>query len=321
MDSGQEEALRLIGEGLGLCDESRRREESASRRLYLKGKPGSGKSEVIVHAAVRAAEDGCKVLVLCPTGALVHSYRDRLPDSANIQIETLHSGFQIGRNVDRVVEYAPPSRLRSYELFLIDEGSQVEDAVTRLLIIALQELPQLPFVVVAADFQQLNPVGGGRVMHEWVNSDLFRPVELDTVYRTNDTELLEFLSGVREKQPSKETLQDFFHGRLWRGNLSQWVQTGLDMTEDSGALFAWLCVTNKGADKVNKAALEALGLEDAGGRELRVCFPVLFFRCCCGGVFCVMTCCLLIWARSKIAASFLFGHLRFCPSGRAGEAA
>ena len=55
----------------------------------------------------------------------------------------------------------PPSRLRRYDLFLIDEASQIDDHIAQLLLIGLGELPQKPFVAIAADFRQLRPVGGG----------------------------------------------------------------------------------------------------------------------------------------------------------------
>ena len=39
-----------------------------SRPIYLGGDPGTGKSEVLVHAAIDAADSGAKVLLMCPTG-------------------------------------------------------------------------------------------------------------------------------------------------------------------------------------------------------------------------------------------------------------
>ena len=81
---------------------------NSGRHLLLASEPGSGKSEVIVHAACAA---------------------------------TIHSGFAIQRQYDKLVDYAPPSRLRRYDLILVDEASQIEDQVTRLLLMGIQELP------------------------------------------------------------------------------------------------------------------------------------------------------------------------------------
>ena len=115
---------------------------NSDRHLFLKGEPGSGKSEVIVHAVCAAAKSGACVLVLCSIGTLVHSYRDRLPDVDNIVVETIQSGFAIQRQYDKLVDYAPPSRLRRDDLILVDEASQIEDHVTTLLLMGIQELPQ-----------------------------------------------------------------------------------------------------------------------------------------------------------------------------------
>ena len=89
--AGQQEAMDRIRAGLRVADANAML--GASRWLYLSGEPGAGKSEVIVHAAVEAATAGYHVLILCPTGTLVHSYKDRLPEVDNIVVETLHSGF------------------------------------------------------------------------------------------------------------------------------------------------------------------------------------------------------------------------------------
>ena len=77
---------------------------------------------------------------------LVHSYRQRFPETDRIVVETIHSGFAIYRGADQsAVRYSPPTRLRRYDLILIDEASQIEDYVTDILYLAIQELPQKLF--------------------------------------------------------------------------------------------------------------------------------------------------------------------------------
>ena len=112
----QEEFLAIVADRINIRDSS----DTAAglkRWLHITGGPGTGKTEVIIHAAYRAAEAGCRVLILCPTGALVHAYRERLPPTDQIIVETLHSGFSIARKVD-MNTYSPPGRLRRYDLFL-----------------------------------------------------------------------------------------------------------------------------------------------------------------------------------------------------------
>ena len=96
--------------------------------------------KAIIHAAYRAAEVGARVLILCPTGALVHVYKERIPPTDQIVVETLHCGFSIARNVD-MNTYAPPGRLRRYDLVFIDEASQIGDDIFDCIIVGVHELP------------------------------------------------------------------------------------------------------------------------------------------------------------------------------------
>ena len=101
----QQEFLDIVADRINIRDSSDLA-GGLTRWTHITGGPGTGKTEVIIHAAYRAAEAGCRVLILCPTGALVHAYRERLPATDQIIVETLHSGFSIARKVD-LNTYAP----------------------------------------------------------------------------------------------------------------------------------------------------------------------------------------------------------------------
>ena len=101
----QDEFLAEVADRINIRDASDMA-GGLSRWMHITGGPGTGKTEVIIHAAYRAAEAGCRVLILCPTGALVHAYKERLPPTDRIMVETLHSGFSIARKVD-MDTYAP----------------------------------------------------------------------------------------------------------------------------------------------------------------------------------------------------------------------
>ena len=227
------------------------------RPIYLGGDPGTGKSEVLVHAALKAAISGHMVLIMCPTGTLVHAYRERVPAHPNIVIDTIHSATVLIRTNDEVVMYAPPSRLRRFDLFLLDEASQIENPVAIRLRMALSELPHDPVIVVAADYRQLQPIAGGGEMFRWCLE--MRQFHLTIVHRTSDPQLLEFLTHIRKTQPQKQTVRSFFQGRHMNKGLSLAVRCGLEMQRLRGHHFMWLCVTNKGANAVNMAALESEG--------------------------------------------------------------
>ena len=82
--SEQFKALTEMGRRV-LHDDDR---DDAARPLFLCGDPGKGKSELLVHAAHRAAHVGMNALLMCPTGTLVHAYRERLPAHVNITVES-----------------------------------------------------------------------------------------------------------------------------------------------------------------------------------------------------------------------------------------
>ena len=64
-----------------------------------------------------------------------------MPTTPHITVETIQSGFCIYRAYDTVVECSPPTRLRRYDLILPDEASQVDDDVTKMVFVAVGELP------------------------------------------------------------------------------------------------------------------------------------------------------------------------------------
>ena len=49
------------------------------REIHIVGKPGSGKTELFVQFCAHAIVQRRRVLIPCPTGQLVASYRQRLP--------------------------------------------------------------------------------------------------------------------------------------------------------------------------------------------------------------------------------------------------
>ena len=70
------------------------------------------------------------VLIVCPTGALVCSLKEWLPEFEGVErihVDTIHSVLKDKRDGDNKVEFVPPSGFRKYEVFFCDEGSQYDD--------------------------------------------------------------------------------------------------------------------------------------------------------------------------------------------------
>ena len=257
----QAEVLNVIDRGVAVDDAN---VQVHSRMLLVTGKPGSGKTQAVCGAAIAAANRGNRVLIACPLGALVDVYRQKLPPNENIVIETIHASHRISRKADE--EYNPPGRLRTFDLIIYDEVSQLGSEVWRKVRTAIVELNPHPFVVLVGDFKQLQPARDEpeleTTVRNMVEKGTLREIELQQhpYARSNDSELLDFLDEIREHQPSKRpTVEDFFGDRrLARdqscredAHIHSAVEDSKRIEAHTGKAFTFLTVTNSGARKLN----------------------------------------------------------------------
>ena len=100
-------------------------------------------------------------------------------------------------------------------------------------------------------------------------------VDLETVYRTSDERQLLFLSRIRDKQPSRNMLMEYFEDRHWQKHesLSACVARGMEIGKERNQHFHWLCTTNDGASQVCLAALRINGIKDADLARGYLCDP------------------------------------------------
>ena len=250
--------LNAIAEGISVADANLVRE--TNRVLHVKGGPGTGKTEVIIAAAQQAIDNGCRVLIAGPIGLLVSLYRTKLAPSPNLTMETLHASFKVTRSADE--QYVPPGRLRSYDLIIFDEVSQIDAHVWRLLQTALAELYPQPFIVFVGDFQQLQPVDGlpqlQTDMERQTSQGLLPTIELQPhgAARSTDPIMLDFLRLVRTKQPPRATLEHFFASRTFSKDPSTAAHQARAFEEQTGHQFTFLTVTNRGAYAMNMQCLK-----------------------------------------------------------------
>ena len=63
---------------------------------------------------------------------------------------------------EKAVQHSPPTRLRRFDLILVDEGSQIKDHVAKKIYMGITELAQKPFVGIAPIVLLLRHSLGGK---------------------------------------------------------------------------------------------------------------------------------------------------------------
>ena len=249
--------LDAISAGVNVADEQDLK--ATERVLRVTGGPGTGKTEVVIAAAQQAIDAGCRVLIAGPIGLLVSMYRQRLVTGDQLTMESLHSSFKVTREAD--AQYIPPGRLRAYDLIILDEVSQVDAHAWGQIKTALAELQPRPFVVLVGDFQQLQPISGPHQLrydldHQHAVGRLpTTELQYHASARTVDHTMLTFLHHVRTEQPDRETLQNFFAGRMLPSDPMTAAMEAKRIERDANKSFTFLTVTNQGAWKLNQARL------------------------------------------------------------------
>ena len=271
----QQQALQRVDALLSVDDESVKRQQNDGdgRYVFLNGAPGSGKSAVLTEMALRACKKGIRVVIVCPTGQLVYSFKSSLPDVEGIElisVDTMAGLLCYQRPRDGKVRWCAPSALRKIDLILVDEASQYNDRDFLRFYPTIRQQPHAPVVVVVADFQQLQSVGpSDNSWRRWCHG-LPNICQLGTIYRTCDPTHLQFLTKIRHSVPDRSTLMSYFGARYWDAaesspspmSLRAAVIRGLQMSESSGLPFNWLTATNKGAALICHHALHYLGVDD-----------------------------------------------------------
>ena len=91
----QADAIERVKKGVSLEDEEEK--QNSKRFLYISGPPGSGKTAVLLELAIWACES-VQVLIVCPTGYLVHQYKSKLPERPgieNIRVDTIQGVLKL----------------------------------------------------------------------------------------------------------------------------------------------------------------------------------------------------------------------------------
>ena len=178
------------------------------------GKPGTGKSQVIIRAMHTAIQQEHRVLLAAPVALRAQGYRDIFVKE--LDCETLHAAFNIpvNSNQTRDVNFA----LNRYDMVVVDEGSLVSPESFQIVAAALNRLNCCPVVVIAGDKKQQQPlktVGGKTGTTRSILNDRTFGAEnsvqhgLYQQFRVLDKDYAAFLDIIRYLRPTQHQLDEF----------------------------------------------------------------------------------------------------------------
>ena len=214
--------------------------ENTGRSIFLTGKAGTGKTTFLKTIVERSRK---RPIVVAPTGVAainaggvtIHSFF-QLPFSPYVPGAKVESRFDFGREKRKIIA--------SIDLLIIDEISMVRadllDAIDNVLrrfrdhnrpfggvqLLMIGDLAQLTPVVTPEDEQVLKPYYdtpyffGSKALRQID----YVTIQLEHVYRQQDTSFIEILNQIREGHPSQKVLNQLNSRCLpstpsdWRGS-------------------------------------------------------------------------------------------------------
>ena len=183
----------------------------------LLGKPGTGKSQVLICAIDHAIRTDMSVLVAAPVALLAQGYNAIFLD--DIDSDTLHGAFNIpiqGPHPNDI-NYA----LNKYDLVVVDEASMISSAIFETMASTFNRLNTRPVVVLAGDKCQQQPLqtidGRTSSTTSIINDHTFTSSNAVThtlyqQFRIVDPEYAKFLDYIRFMCPSHQQVDQMQTG-------------------------------------------------------------------------------------------------------------
>ena len=234
--------------------------ENTNRSIFITGRAGTGKSTLLSYFSRTTRK---KVAILAPTGVA----------ALNVKGQTIHSFFKFRPNITpelirpRKFKNEKDNIYKKLDAIIIDEISMVRadllDCVDKFLRLNGPDATE-PFgglqMIFIGDLYQLPPVvsGGEReIFGELYDSPYFYSakvfetfhmdfIELEKVYRQQDTRFVDLLNSIRNKTIEEDGL----------ALLNQRYNPRFE--PPSGDFYVYLTTTNAGAEEINSRRLAEL---------------------------------------------------------------
>jgi exodeoxyribonuclease V alpha subunit len=176
--------------------------------VIITGGPGTGKTTIIRGALHLWSHRGARILLAAPTGRAAR----RLADSTGQSASTIHRMLEYNHEMKRFSRNR--ARPLKCDLLVIDEASMID---IELMSNLLEALPLHTHLIFVGDVDQLPAVGPGLVLHDLIESECFRTICLNEIFRQQEGSLISInaLKINRGEMPELDGLgldsgQDFF---------------------------------------------------------------------------------------------------------------
>lgn len=144
----------------------------------ITGGPGTGKT-TIIHSIIKIFEKMKKKVLLCaPTGRAAR----RMSESTGREAKTVHRmlEYAYGEDESNLTFNKNEESPLDGDVVIVDEMSMVDIILMSNLLKAIKKGTRL---ILVGDVDQLPSVGAGNVLSDIINSNVFKTVRLDTIFR------------------------------------------------------------------------------------------------------------------------------------------
>lgn len=185
-----------------------------SKYCVLLGKPGTGKSQVVICAIHHAIQEECEVLLAAPVALLAQGYRAIF--RLELHAETIHAAFHIPVDQEHSIDMNYP--INKFDMVVVDEASLVSPQTFATIASTVNRLNCCPIVVIAGEKCQQQPLQmvDGRVSTtvSILNDHTFNQENstkhgLYQQFRILDADYASFVDLVHYVQPTQAQLDEF----------------------------------------------------------------------------------------------------------------